>query len=112
MRPQNRFIVGRNTAGEDEVQLMLLLSWVVFLPEDFSHMQQGADFYLRTNLLKTFTFQGLSQGFTRLLLAAGKGIVKTFGWMLLLLNKQLLIRQNERSRSGSDSRPERRGSWR
>lgn len=108
MRPQNRFIVGRNTAGEDEVQLMLLLSWIVFLPEDFGNMQQGADLNSGTNLFKAFALQGLVQAFAGSLLAAREREVDPFDGMPLLLNQQFSALQNKCSGGGADQRPKRR----
>ena len=95
---ENRFVIFRNGAFENEIKLMLPFGRIGFVPEDFGNMNKAADGDFGADFFLALTAKRLYQRFARILLAARQGKIMTFQRMMLFLNKKPLFFQNEGAR--------------
>lgn len=81
------FVRVRDTAFEDEVELMLMLRATGLFPIYFSDMQQSRDRNIRPDLFPAFAFERRDKVFARLLLSTRQREVPAFDRVLFFLDQ-------------------------
>lgn len=97
MRSNSRFVVFRDTAGEDEIELMLIFVCRGFAPVNFRDMHQMRHGDRRADLFQAFAYQTGVKCFAWVLLAAGQGEVAALDWVPLVLHQQPVAPADEGS---------------
>lgn len=86
-RSEPGFVRVRNSAFEDEVELMLVFRAIGLFPIYFSDMQQFRDRNICRDLFPAFPFQRRDKVFARLLLSTRQREVPAFDRVLFFLDQ-------------------------